>query len=81
MSAHLDEIRVQYPGQLVLTADQTATALGRKRQTVYNQVNKDVFPVRVIKQTGKKGGWGCSIVDLAHYLDTGVNNCGNWEVH
>lgn len=71
MSTHLDELRNQYPGQLVLTAEKVAVVLGRAKQTVYNQVAKEVFPVRVIKQQGKAGGWGCSIVDLAHYLDTG----------
>lgn len=71
MSAHLEELRKQYPGQLILNPAQTAKALGGKaRKTVYNQVSDGVFPVRVIS-TGKSG-WGCSIIDLALYLDTGI---------
>lgn len=68
MSEHLAEIRRQYPGQIVLNPEQVAKILGSARQTVYNQVSKKVFPIRPIY---RGGSWGCSIVDIARYLDTG----------
>jgi predicted DNA-binding transcriptional regulator AlpA len=71
MSAHLDELRKQYPGQMVLTPEQAAKALGNlKKKTVYNQVSKKTFPVRVIKSG--KSGWGADIIDMARYLATGI---------
>lgn len=70
MSEHLEELRRQYPGQLVLTPDQIAKVLGSARQTIYNQVSKKEFPIRPICR-GRT--WGCSIIDIARYLDTGVS--------
>jgi len=69
MSKHLDEIRMQYPGQLVLYPDDVARVMGVARQSVYNDFNKGVFPVR---PTYNKKRWGCSIIDIAEYLDTKI---------
>jgi hypothetical protein len=69
MSEHLAELRLQYPGQLILTPEQVAKVLGSARQTVYNQHSKKTFPIRPIYR-GKT--WGCSVVDTARFLDTGI---------
>lgn len=69
MSEHLEELRRQYPGQIILNPEQVAKVLGSARQTVYNQVSSNSFPIRPIYR-GRT--WGCSIVDIAHFLDTGV---------
>jgi predicted DNA-binding transcriptional regulator AlpA len=69
MSEHLAELRRQYPGQLVLNPVQIAKVLGSARQTIYNQVSKKEFPIRPIYR-GRS--WGCSIVEIARYLDTGA---------
>lgn len=69
MSEHLEELRRQYPGQIILTPEQIAKVLGSARQTIYNQVNTNSFPIRPIYR-GRT--WGCSIVDIARFLDTGV---------
>lgn len=68
MSDHLEELRRQYPGQIILKPEQVAKVLGAARQTVYNQHSNKSFPIRPIYR-GKT--WGCSIVDIARYLDTG----------
>ena len=69
MSEHLAELRRQYPGQIILNPDQLAKVLGSKRQTVYNQHSQKTFPIRPIYR-GKT--WGCSVVDIARFLDTGI---------
>lgn len=68
MSSHLEELRRQYPGQMILKPEQIAKVLGSARQTVYNQHSNGIFPIRPI-YVGKT--WGCSIVDTARFLDTG----------
>ncbi len=69
MSKHLESLERQYPGQIILNPEQVAKVLGAARQTVYNQHSNKTFPIRPIYQ-GRT--WGCSVVDIAHFLDTGV---------
>lgn len=69
MSEHLAELRQQYPGQIILNPEQLAKVLGSKRQTVYNQHSKKTFPIRPIYRGNT---WGCSVVDIARFLDTGI---------
>lgn len=71
----LDVLQQQFPDSPVLSIKQVATALGRNRPTsvqgIYNAISKRKFPVRVIPQ-GVGSGIGCSIIDVADYIETGV---------
>jgi len=68
MSEHLDELRRQYPGQLILKPEDVAKAIGLERQTVYNQHSLGTLPIR---PRPRARHWGCSITDIARYLDSG----------
>lgn len=70
----LDILREDFPGSPILTAKQVAIALNRTKptsvQAIYNAIYKKVFPIRVISHVGE--GIGCSIIDVANYIDTGI---------
>ena len=69
-SEHLPLLRKIFPRAVNLKPQQVADALGSKRQTVYNQVCENRFPVKIKSAGPGKKGWACSILDVARYLDT-----------
>lgn len=69
MSALLQTLLDRY-GRPCLTFEEAAQALAfRHIKTAYTARRRGVFPVRVIDLGGRLG---CTVADLADFLDTGV---------
>jgi excisionase family DNA binding protein len=55
-----------FNGRLLLTIDDVAEAMSLSKQTIYNQLSRDVFPLRV-KKVGRQVRFRTK--DLLRYID------------
>jgi predicted DNA-binding transcriptional regulator AlpA len=66
MSQILDLLMQQHNGAHVININQAGAALGLKKQSTYNSIQKKTFPLPIVEVGGRRV---VRLLDLANFLD------------